>query len=111
MHSPIYKEVKYLLHSSHDSLGHTGATKLYHFLKRLHYFLGMRKKIHLYGRSCQIMNLEKPYSSNLHQEIVQTPQDHIFIDLLRPYNVMSQGNSDALTTVCNLIENLMTTPI
>ena len=36
--------IKYLLHASHDSLGHVGARKLYHFLKRLYYFHGMRKK-------------------------------------------------------------------
>ena len=37
--------IKYLLYASHDSLGHVGATKLYHFLKWLHYFKGMRRKI------------------------------------------------------------------
>ena len=25
--------IKYLLHASYDSVGHVGATKLYHFLK------------------------------------------------------------------------------
>ena len=30
--------IKYLLHASYDSLGHIGATKCYHFLKRLYYF-------------------------------------------------------------------------
>ena len=35
--------IKYLLHASHDSLGHVGATKFYHFLKWLHYFQGMRQ--------------------------------------------------------------------
>ena len=38
--------IKYLLHTSHDSLGHIGATKLYHLLKRLYYFQGMQKEIH-----------------------------------------------------------------
>ena len=33
--------IKYLLPTSHDSLGHDGATKLYYFLKRLYYFQGM----------------------------------------------------------------------
>ena len=33
--------IKYLLHTSHDSLGHIGVTGLYHFLKRLYYFQGM----------------------------------------------------------------------
>ena len=36
--------IKYLLHASHNSLGHVGAMKLYHFLKRFYYFQGMRKK-------------------------------------------------------------------
>ena len=30
--------IKYLLHASHDLLGHAGATKLYHFIKSLYYF-------------------------------------------------------------------------
>ena len=38
--------IKYLLLASHDSPGHVGATKLYHFLKRLYYFQGMRRKVH-----------------------------------------------------------------
>ena len=49
--------------------------------------------MHLYVRSChkcQIMNLQKPYFINLHQDIAQTPQDHIFIHLLEPYNITSQ---------------------
>ena len=44
--------IKYLLHASHDSLGHIGAIKLYHLLKRLYNFQGMMKKIHQYVRSC-----------------------------------------------------------
>ena len=40
--------IKYLLHDSHNSLGYTGATTLYHFIKRLSYFQGVRKKIHQY---------------------------------------------------------------
>ena len=53
----------------------------------------MRKKIHQYVRSCpkcQITNLLKPHFINLHQDIAQTPQDHISIDLLGTYNVTSQ---------------------
>ena len=85
--------IKYLMHASHDSLGHVGAIKLYHFLKRLYYFQGMWKEIHQYVRSCQkcqIMNLQKPHYINLHQDIAQTPQDHISIDPIGPYNTTSQ---------------------
>ena len=48
------------------------------------------------------MNLQKTHFINLHQDIAQTPQDHISIGLLGPYKVTSQGNSYALTIVCNL---------
>ena len=87
--------------------------KIYHFIKRLYYFQGMRKKIHQYVRSChkcQIMHLQKPHFINSHQDIAQ-PQDHISIDLLGLYNITCQGNSYALTTVCNLTGCLMTSPI
>ena len=47
----------------------------------------------------------------LHQDIAQTPQDHISTDLLGPYNITSQGNLHTLTPVCNLTGYLMTTPI
>ena len=57
------------------------------------------------------MNLQKPHYINLHQDIAQTPQDHTSIDLLGPYNITSQGNSYALTAVCNLTRYLMKTPI
>ena len=48
---------------------------------------------------------------NLHQDITQTPQDHISIDLIGPYSTTSQGNSYALTVVCNLKGYFITTHI
>ena len=57
------------------------------------------------------MNLQKPHFIDLHQDIAQTPQDHISIDLLGPYNITSQGNTYALTAVCNLTGYLLTTLI
>ena len=63
---------------------------LYHFLKWFYYFQGMRRKLHKYVRSChkcQIVNLQKPNFIDLHQDIAQTPQDHLSIDLLGPYIV------------------------
>ena len=47
---------------------------------------------------------------NLHQDIAETPQDHISIDLIGLYNTTSQGNLDSLTVVCNLTGYLMTAP-
>ena len=32
----------------------------------------------------QIMNLQKPHFIDLHQDIAQTPQDHISINVLGP---------------------------
>ena len=107
--------IKYLLHASHDSLGHVSATKLYHFLKWLHYFQGMRRRLHEYVRSCYkcqiIMNLQKPNFIDLHEDIAQTPQDHLSINLLGLYNITSQGNSYSLTAECNVTGYLMTTSI
>ena len=74
----------------------------------------MRGKLLEYMRSChklQIMNLQKPNVIDVHQDIAQTPQDHLSIDLLGPYNIISQDNSHALTPVCNLTGYFMTTPI
>ena len=102
--------IKYLLHASHNLLGHVGATKLYHFLRLLYYFQGMRRKTHQYVRSCnkcQIMNMKKPHFIDLHQDMAQTPQDHVSIYLLAPHNIKSH----ALTTLCNLTGYPMTTPI
>ena len=50
------------------------------------------------------MNLQKkkPNFIDLHQDIAQTPQDHISIGLSGPYNVASQDNSYTLTAICNL---------
>ena len=57
----------------------------------------MRRKLHEYVR------LTPRHCTN--------PQDHLFIDLLVPYNITSQGNLYALTALCNLTGCLMTTPI
>ena len=106
--------MKYLLHASHNSLGHVGAMKLYHFLKQLYYFKGVRRTLQEYIRSshkCQITNLQKLKFIDLHQDIAQTPQDHLSVDLLGPYNATSQGNLYVLIAVCNLTGYLMTSPI
>ena len=57
------------------------------------------------------MNLQKPNYINLHQELAQMPQDHLSIDLIGPYNTTIQGNTYALTVVCNLTGYLMAAPI
>ena len=57
------------------------------------------------------MNLQKPHLINLHHDIAQIPQDHISIDLLGPYTITSQGNTYALTAVCNLTCYIMTLSI
>ena len=49
----------------------------------------------------------RPHFINIHQDIAQTPQDHISINLLGSQNITSQGNSYTLTTVCSLIGYLM----
>ena len=105
--------IKYLLHASHDSLGHVGATKCYHFIKMIYYFPNMRKAIHKYVRTCktcQIMNLQKPNYINLHQDVAQTSQDHSSVDLIGAYNTTTQGNIYALTAICNITGYLMTAP-
>ena len=57
------------------------------------------------------MNLQKPKFIDIHQDIAQTPQDHLSIDLLGPYSATSQGKLYVLTAVCNLTGYLMTTPV
>ena len=108
--------IKYLLHASHDSLGHVGVMKLYHFIKRLYYVQGMRKKIYKHFRSChkyQIMNLQKTHFIfiKLHQDIAQILWRYISLNLLGTCNITCKGNLYALNTVCNLTGYLMTCPI
>ena len=57
------------------------------------------------------MNLWKPNYINLHQVVAQTPQDHLSVDLIGPYNTTTQGNIYTLTAICNLTDYLMTMPI
>ena len=86
----------------------------YHFLKWLYYLKGMRRKLHeciWYYHKCQIMNFQKPRFINLHQDIIQTLQDHLSTDLLGPYSATSKGNKYVLTAVCNLTGYPKTTPI
>ena len=74
----------------------------------------MRRKLHEYVRSCykcQIMNLEKPKFIDLYQDIAQTPQDHLHIDLLGPYSATSQGKLYVLIAVCNITGYFLTTLI
>ena len=68
--------IKYLLHTSHDSLGHVGATNTLLLYKKALLLPRHEKVIHKYVRickKCQTMNLLKLNDINLCQEIVQTP--------------------------------------
>ena len=56
------------------------------------------------------MSLQKPNYIILHQEIAQTPQDHLLIDLIGPCNTTMQG-THTLSAICNLTGYLMTAPI
>ena len=106
--------IKYLLHASHNSLGHIGATKLYHFLKRLYYFQGRRRIIHQHVRSCpkcQIMNLQNHTFLNYIKILHKPQKTMVSINILGPYNINSQNKSYTLTAVCNLTGYLMTTPV
>ena len=70
--------------------------------------------IHKYVRTykkCKIMNLHKPNYINLHQDITHTPEDHLSINLMGPYNITTQGNTYSLITICNLTGYLMTASI
>ena len=42
---------------------------------------------------------------------MQTPQDHLSVDLIGPYNTTTQGNTYALTAIFDLTGYLMSTPI
>ena len=43
--------------------------------------------------------------------IAETPQDHLSIDLIKPYNTTTQGNTYTITAICSLTGYLKTTPI
>ena len=45
------------------------------------------------------MNLQKTKFIDLQQDIAETPEDHLFIDLLGPYSATSQGNLYVLIAV------------
>ena len=57
------------------------------------------------------MNLQKPNYVNLHQNIAQTQQDYLSVDLIVPYKSTTKGNTYALTAICNLTGYLTTSPI
>ena len=57
------------------------------------------------------MNFQKPNFINLHQEIAQTPQDHLSVDLTGPYSTTTQGNTYTLAAIYSLTGYLMTIPI
>ena len=56
------------------------------------------------------MKLQKQNYINLCQEIAQTPQDYLSIDLMGPCKTTAPGNTYLLTTIYNLTGYHMTTP-
>ena len=105
--------IKYLPHASHDSLGHVGANSITTSSKGCITSMACGRQYIDTLDPVKMSNYEftKTKLHQFNQDIVQTPQDHISIDLIGPYNTTSQGNSYALTAACNLTCYFMTTPI
>ena len=79
---------KYMLLESHTSLGHTGRTRLYQFLKRQYYQKHLKMAVQKFVRhclQCKMTYLKTPIYAPLHLEVPQMPMDLISMDINRSF--------------------------
>ena len=99
----------FILHQSHDALGHNGTQRLYHYLKRLYYWKGLRPDVDKHVKhclQCRQQNLRPQKYAQLHAEIPSMPMHFLAMDLIGRFPTSSKGNCYALTVI-DLLTNFV----
>ena len=99
----------YILYDFHNTLGHNGPTRLYHFIRRHYYQKKLCQHCNKYICSyseCQQVTLKEPQYINLHLPILQFLMSFISMDLVDPYREIENGNLYVLTAICMLTNYL-----
>lgn len=105
----------YILHQAHDTLGHNGTLRLYHFVKRMYYWKGLRTMVDKHVKhclKCRQLNLRPQKYAQLHLEIPCMPMHMISMDLIGEFRPQSShGNSFGLTVIDMLTNYVWCIPI
>ena len=95
---------KIVLKLAHDGLGHNGTARTYALVKRMFYWIGLKKDTENYVKTCHICqqyNIKSLRYTPGHFEIPEAPMDFISMDLIGEFKMGStQGNRYALTVIC-----------
>ena len=104
----------YILYECHNTLGHNGSTRFYHFIRRHHYWKKVYQYCNKYVHSCsecRQVTLKKAQYIRWHLLLPQFPMSFISMDLVGPYRETENGNQYALTVTWMLTNYLFMIPI
>ena len=108
------KLVPLLLKLAHDNLGHNGAIRTYHALKRHFFWPRMSREVKLHVAQCYAC-LQKNKQSipmiPLNFKVPKLPMQFLSMDLIGPMPVSTRGNCYALTAVCMLTSFAFCVPL
>lgn len=95
--------------------GHCGQKKLYAKIRSEYYWPNMTKDIAQFVRTCKIckLNKHKPYTKEpmIITETPQKPFDIVEIDTIGPLIKSHNGNTYAITIICQLTKYIVSIPI
>ena len=96
--------VDHVLLTAHDYNGHNGFPRTYASVKRLYFWVGMKKDIHKHCKKCQLCakhNIAKVKFEQTHFKGARQPMQFISMDLVGEFHPPSrQGHRYALTVIC-----------
>jgi transposase InsO family protein len=105
----------HILYYAHDTLGHNGTTRTYHFIKRFFFWPGLRPAVdkHIRGcLKCRRRNLQAQKYAPLHLPVPSMPLEFISMDLIGPFEpITSRRNKFALTVIDMLTGYVWCIPI
>ena len=104
----------FILYECHNALGHNGSTRLYHFIRRNHYWKKVCQQCNKYMHSCtecQQVTLKELQYTNLHIPIPKFLMSFISMDLIGCYRETENGNQYALMAICMLTNYVFMIPI
>ena len=100
---------------AHDESGHNGYQRTYAAIKQLYYWKGMKRRINLHCKQCNVCAkhvLQRVNFEKTHFTPGQQPMEFISMDLIGEfYPASSKGNRYALTVICMLTGYTFCIPI
>ena len=98
--------VPFILNQAHDSMGHNGTLRTYHYLKCIFYWKGLCTDVDKYVKNCikcQMHNLKPQKYAKMHTIVPSFPMEYVAMDLIGRFQPKTFSGHEYALTVIDLL--------